>query len=141
MTRSIPENALIDPALVQPRAVLPVQALDVLEIAVAQGFQQSAHVNGFAVLLAMNRGPEEFQQAAMLGAVREQAWEPALFHQLFLAPEMHARELDQPVCELGNLLAAGAAHHGLANLIDGVHEDAVLVVHGADADATGVVPG
>lgn len=55
--------------------------------------------------------------------------------------KVHAGELDELVEQLADGLAPGAADEGQPECVDGVHEDAVLIVHGAHAHAAGVVPG
>jgi hypothetical protein len=63
-----------------------------------------------------------------------QASEAGLRHQLFLATEVHAREFDEVVEQFADPFVARATHQRQTELVDGVHEDAVLIVHGANAD-------
>jgi hypothetical protein len=135
------EQALVDAAFIQPWAILAVQALDVLDESVAQGAEQLAHLDSFAVLHAMGRLEDLRQDAVVLGAVRGQAGKAGLLHQLLFAPEVHARELDEPVQQRAYLFAAATAHYRQAKFVHRIHQDAVLIVHGSYADGAGVVPG
>ena len=42
---------------------------------------------------------------------------------------------------LADLFPSASLDEGEAEFVDGVHEDAVLVVHGANVDGAGAVPG
>ena len=53
----------------------------------------------------------------------------------------NAGRYDEAVKEFAGLFPAGAVDEGEAELVHGVHEDAVLVVHSADVDGASVVPG
>jgi hypothetical protein len=81
------------------------------------------------------------QYSMVFRAMQFQASKTGLRHQLFLAPEVHAREFDELVEQFADPFVAGAAHQRETELVNGVHEDAVLIVHGANADRAGVVPG
>jgi hypothetical protein len=77
----------------------------------------------------------------MLSAVIFQPIVARLHHQLLLALKVHAREFDQAIKQLAQLFPPGAADYGKTQLIHGVHQDAVLIVHGANTNAAGMVPG
>jgi hypothetical protein len=77
----------------------------------------------------------------VFSAVFLQASKTGLHHQLFLAPEVHAREFDELVEQFADPFMAGAAHQRQTELVNGVHQDAVLIVHGTNAHRAGVVPG
>jgi hypothetical protein len=53
---------------------------------------------------------------------------------LFLAVEVYAGELDEAVEDFGDALVAAAADQGETQLIEHIQEEAVLSVHGANAD-------
>ncbi len=77
----------------------------------------------------------------MLGVVLGEAGKAALLHELLLTGEVHAGKFDQSIEQRVHRFLAASVDHGLAELVHGVHEDAALVVKGADADGAGVVPG
>jgi hypothetical protein len=87
-------------------------------------------------------GPQHLgQHPVMFCAMVPEAGKAGLLHQLLLAEEVHTRELDEPVKQLADLLAAAAADQGQPQFVHGVHQDSVLVVHRANFDGAGVVPG
>jgi hypothetical protein len=55
--------------------------------------------------------------------------------------EVHPRELNQAIKLLANLPAFSAANKHDAKFVEGIHQDAVLVVDGRDANAAFVAPG
>ena len=133
--------ALVRAVLIQPRAILLVQSLDVVDEPVVQEAQRIAHVHGLAVLQPVGGLMELRQQTLVLRAVLGQRGKAGLLHQLLFAPEVHARELDQPVQQLASLFATATAHHRQPKFVHCIHQDAVLIVHGSYADGAGVVPG
>ena len=54
---------------------------------------------------------------------------------------MHAGKFDELVQQFADLFAPGAAHQRQTQRVDGIHQDAVLIVHGPHAHRAGVVPG
>ncbi len=112
-----------------------------VDVTAAEGAKQGAHRYCFSVLDRMGSLNHLGQHPVVLGAVVDEAGKGGLLHQLLFAPEMHARELDQLVEDGADLLAASTAHDSLAQLVHGVHENAVLIVHGSNADGARVVPG
>lgn len=124
----------------EPGAVFLIHLLDMLEEAVVELRQQRAQMEGFTVLEPM-RGLENLRKhlmmnRAMLGKTRE----PGLLHQLLLAPEMHAREFDELVQQLAGFFVAATAQQRQAQVVNGVHKNAVLVIHGANTNRAGAVP-
>jgi hypothetical protein len=113
----------------------------VLGIGFAQKAEQRAHLHLIAVLHAMGGVKNPRQHMLVLDAVFGQAGKTVLLQQLLLAPEVHARELDQPVQHLADLFSARTAHRRQAKLVHGIQQDAVLVIHGSHADGAGAVPG
>jgi hypothetical protein len=125
----------------KPRRILLIHGFDVMQESVVQAAEQGAQLHSLSVLQAM-RGPQNVGQHAMvLGAVLLKACKAGLIHKLLLAPEVHARKLDELVQQLADPLAPGPAHQRQAQRVDGIYEDSVLVVHGAHAHAAGMVPG
>ena len=76
----------------------------------------------------------------MFGAMFFESGKPSLRHELLFAGKVHACKLDELIQQLADFLAPAAANKRLTKLIDCVHEDAMLIVHGADTDGTGVIP-
>ncbi len=111
------------------------------DVTAAQGAKQGAHGDCFSVLDGMGSLNHLGQHPVVLGAVVREAGKAGLLQQLLFAPEMHARELDQLVDDGADLLAAATANDSLAQFVHGVHENAVLIVHGSDAYGARVVPG
>lgn len=97
--------------LIEPRAVLLVEALNMICEPVAQKAQEGADLDSFAVLNAMGRMQHLRQQALMLGAVFGCAGKTGLLHEPLFAGEMHSREFDQPVQQLAHLFAATPTHN------------------------------
>jgi hypothetical protein len=133
--------ALVDSPLIQPGAVELVGAFEVFQVAVAHPAKQRVHGNIFAVLDAMGRLPQIGQQPLMRQTVRGQAGETGLLQQLLLALEVHGGKLDKPVEQFTQLFFSATAHGGKAKLIHGIHQDAMLVVHGSDTNGAGMIPG
>lgn len=70
--------ALVHAVLIQPRAVLLVHALDVVEEPIVQETEQIAHLHGLPVLQTVNGLLESCQKTLMLGAVPGQSGEAML---------------------------------------------------------------
>lgn len=134
-------GALEDATLIEPWAVFAVEALDVLDIAIAQGAHHGASFHRFTVLQAVGQLNHFSEHSVVFGSMPGEAGKSGLLHQLLLAREVHARELDELVKYFADLFVAATVHQGEAQLIDCVHEDAMLVVHGTDVNGAGVVPG
>jgi hypothetical protein len=136
-----PQHQSANAALAEPRTVLLIDSFDVLQKPIVQLAQQRTQMNRLAVLQPVRRLQDLSQHSVVLRAMLIQASKTGLRHQLFLAPEVHAREFDELVEQFADPFVAGAAHQRETELVNGVHEDAVLIVHGANADRAGVVPG
>jgi hypothetical protein len=128
-------------ALIEPGGVLAVECTHVLYEPVAQKFEQRSHGNQLAVLHPMRGFEQLCEQAPVLGAMLFKAGKAILLHQLLLARKVHARKPDELVEHLAHCFAAGAVHGGQMQVVDRIHEDAVLIIHGGDSDGAGVVPG
>ena len=74
-------------------------------------------------------------------AMFRHAGKPMLFEQPLFAREMHAGELDQPVQLFAHLVSAVSAHQREPDLVQRVHQDAVLIVHRLYAHERRVIPG
>jgi hypothetical protein len=92
------------------------------------------------MLQAMSRLKHLRQHPPVFGAMLLEAGKGRLFHQLLFTPEVHAGELDQAVQMLADFFTSAAMDQRQAQFVDRIHEDAVLVVHGANVDRAGVVP-
>jgi hypothetical protein len=132
---------LVHAAFTEPWPVLPVEVGNVSNELGPHGAQQRANRNAFAVLLAMRPMLELYQETLMLCAVFSEAGEAGSLHQSLFTCEMHARELDQPVKQFGYPFIAAAAHDCETQFVHGIHEDAMLIVHCANADGAGMIPG
>jgi hypothetical protein len=77
----------------------------------------------------------------MLGPMRLQTGKSGLLHEPLLAPEVQSREAEELIQQLADLLGIGSARQCKMKLIHRFHDHAVLVVHGANADIAGVIPG
>jgi hypothetical protein len=93
------------------------------------------------VLEAMGRRENLRLNGMVQAAVFRQSRESSLLHQLLFAGKMQAAELDELFKELADLFAPCAANEREAQLVHGIHEDTVLMVHGFYADGAGMVPG
>ena len=107
----------------------------------AQLAEQGMDGSRLSTLKPASSFAEQTDEAKMLGTVLGEAWKAALFHESFLAGEMRAGECDQAVKQRIHGSPGASPDHGLAQLVHGVHEDAVLVVEGSDAYGASVVPG
>jgi len=83
--------------LIEPRAILPIKALNMVREPVAQRTQEGADLDSFSVLNAMGGIQHLCQQALVLGAVFGCAGKTGLFHEPLFAREMPSSEFDQPV--------------------------------------------
>jgi len=113
----------------------------VLQVPVAHSAKQRVHRYIFTVFHAVSRFPKISQQTLVRGAVLGQTGKSSLFQQLLLAPEVQDRKLDKPLQQLAQLFPATPPHYSQTKLIQGIHQDAVLVVHGPNANRAGMTPG
>jgi len=81
------------------------------------------------------------QQLLVLEMMLRQLGEAILFHELLFVEEMEAGKLDEPAQQAADLFTAGVANAGQAKIVHRVHKNAVLIIHGADADGAGMIPG
>jgi len=110
-------------------------------IPVAQKQEHRFHVD-LTVVLGAQRGVLELsQQLLVCIPMLANSGEPVPLQQLLLAGKMHARELDQPVQRLAHLLSSLAVNQRQANLVQGIHQDGVLLVHRFHAYRTRMIPG
>ncbi len=105
-----------------------------------QAAKQRAQLNAFAVLQPMRRLQNIGQHAMVLGAMLFQPGKSRPLHQLLFAPEVHAGKLQELIQQLTDLFLARAAHQRQAQRINCIHQDAMLIVHGAHAHVAGVTP-
>jgi hypothetical protein len=124
----------------QPRTVLLVRSLNVVNEPAVQEDEQFAYIHGLAALQPGDGLLELPQQTLVLVAVAGQAREAMLLHQLLLTPEVQACEFNQLVQQLVYRILLMAADHRQAKLIHRVHNDGVLIVHGLHAHAARMVP-
>lgn len=133
-------TALVHALLIQPRAVLLVQALNVVNEPAVQEEEQFAYIHGLAALQPGDGLLEQPQQTLVLVAVGGQAREAMLLHQLLLTPEVQACELNQLVQQFVHRNLLMAADHRQAKLIHRVHNVGVLIVHSLHAHAARMLP-
>ena len=119
----------------------PDRRLQCAQESFAQKAHQQAQVRALAILQPVRLLQRLGHQGLVRRAMLLQDGKAGLGHELFFASEMHARELDEAVEYCTELLTAGSARHSKTQLIHRVHEDAVLIVHGANADSAVVLPG
>ena len=131
---------LVQAVLIHPRAIFLVQPLNVVDEPVVQEAEKIARLHCLAVLEPVGRLEGLHRNPVARGAVRGQSEKAGPLHQLLLAAEERARELDHLVQQLAYLFAAATAHHRQTKFLHRIHHDAVLIVHGIYADGAGVVP-
>src|ERR1039458_1812836 len=88
---------LVYSTLIQPWAILLIQPLDVVQIAIAQLAEQGAHRQVHDMLQMVRSFAQESEEPKVLGAVLRQRGKAARLHQLLFAGEMHACEFDKAV--------------------------------------------
>lgn len=134
-------GASADAIFPQPRPILAVHLGDMLDEPLVQCREQGVQGHLFGALETMGCLHYGGQYAVVFGSMLDKADEAGLFHEVLLAGEMHAGEVDELVEQVADFFAAGAAIERQTQVIDRVHEDAMLIVHGANADGAGMVPG
>ena len=107
-------HCLINAVVIEAGAVFTIQAFDMVDVTASEGAEQRAHRYSFSVLHAMGGLNHLRQHAVVFGPVVGQAGKATLLHQLLFAPEVHARELDQPVEDGADLFPAATAYNSLA---------------------------
>ena len=80
------------------------------------------------------------QQMVVCGAVFVDTREALLQQELLFALKVHLGEVDEAFELQADAAAVGSAKEHDAQFIQGVHQDAVLIVHGFDADDALVTP-
>lgn len=84
---------------------------------------------------------EASEKSLVLYAVFIGAGKATLLQELFFALEMHLRELNQALELQADVAAVGSADEHEAQLVERVHQNPVLIVHGLHADDALVTPG
>jgi len=118
-----------------------VVALDVLHIPGAQEVRERLEFNICGVACVVQCGLDLGQKVMVSCAVLGQAGESLLFQKLLFALEVQLRELYQSIKLVPNLSAIFAVDEHHAQFVQRIHQDAVLVVDGRDANAAFVAPG
>jgi len=137
-----PRNrALEDVALVEPGTIEAVEIFDMTCVAFAELREHGTCLELCSALDALGRIEQLGEDAVVLGPMIGKSWKTGLLHEFFLAPEVHPGELDESVKDFADIFATSAVNEGEAEVVDRVHEDAVLIVHGANVDRGCVVPG
>lgn len=131
---------LVDAVIVEPWTVLLIELFDVLAIPTAKEVKQCGSFNGIALLDPQSGFLNVAEQFLMCRAVLFETWKSISFEQLFFADEVHSRELEKAIQVVVELFTGAAAYEGRVELIDGIHEDAVLIVHRLNANRTRVTP-
>lgn len=131
---------LVDALGVEPFAVEPVLVLNMLGVPAAQKIKQRLQVTIAAALNAVQCLTDFVHQPLMLLAMNFQSRVTVALQQRFFAVEVHPCELNQPLELFNSLLARRAVQKLDAQLIDGIHQDAVLVIHRLHPDKIRVTP-
>ena len=130
----------VDATLVQPLAVGPVELFDVFEVPRRQKLEQRAEVNELIAVEMFQGRIELRQQMVVRSLVFIDLGEELLLQQTFFTLKVHPGELDEAFELEAEIPAIGSVDEHSANLIQGVHQDPVLIVHGFDADDALVTP-
>lgn len=131
---------LLHAGVVKGGAVGTIGLFDVLEETLTDEGEETAGLQTFAVLHLVC-GLQHFgEQFVVRGAVFGEAFVVNALKQLLFAGEVHAHEFNHLIEFFGDLIAALTTGEGDLEFVDGVQQNAVLVVHGANADGVAVIP-
>lgn len=97
-------------------------------------------MDGFVAIDLLERGVEALEKAMVLGSMLFGRGISLLLKQLFFAFEVHLREVDQAFELERDVTTAGSAEEHGAQLVERVHQDSVLIIHGLYANDTLVTP-
>ncbi len=111
-----------------------------IEIPGGQKAEQGGNVEGFVVVDALESGMELRQQELVGGAMFRKGRKSLLQKQAFFTLEVHLGEVDEAFEVYADAAAIGSAQEHDAQFVEGIHEDAVLIVDGLDPDDALVTP-
>jgi hypothetical protein len=131
---------LIDAVLVQPRAAGLVELFNMVEIPRGQEREQRWEVKDFFVVNLLQSRVEFSKQMLVCGPMVVDAGEALLQQELFFTLKVHLGEVDEAFELQADVVAVGSAKQHDAQVIQRIHEDAVLIVDGFDADDALVTP-
>jgi hypothetical protein len=106
----------------------------------AEKVEQGAQAHGLAAAGAFGELADLPEEPGVLAAVAFELGIAVAFEQALLAGELFLGVVDEAAEDIGDALPGAAAEDGQAELVEGVDEDGVLVIHGADADRAGMIP-
>jgi hypothetical protein len=131
----------IDAVIVQPCAAGLVELLHVVEIPGRQERKERREVEEFFSVDLFQGLVELSHQVMVRVSMVVDTGEALLEQELFFTPKVHMGEVDEAFELQGDAAAVGSAKEHDAQIIQGIHQDAVLIVHGFDADDAFVTPG
>ncbi len=132
------ETGSADAALPHPWAIFAVCALGVTVKPASKFFQPGAEVAGdgtFSLPLI-----QALKQGAMFQAMAFESGKFVALHQTLLAGKVLLSKGGQVGHTSGNGLLIGTVGKRGKQLVESIHERCMLVVHGFDANRTGVTP-
>jgi hypothetical protein len=98
-------------------------------------------VEGFFMVDLFQSHVELCQQVMVCGAMVVDSGEALSQEELFFTLKVHLGEVDETFELQADAAAVDSAKKHDPQFIQGIHEDAVLIVHGFDADDALVTPG
>jgi hypothetical protein len=130
----------IDAVIVQPCAAGLVEPLHVVEIPRGQEPKQGWDVESFFVVYLFQSHVKLRQQMVVCGAMLVDTGEALSEQELFFTLKVHLGEVDEAFELQGDATPVDSAKKHDPEFIQGIHQDAVLVVHGFDANNAFVTP-
>jgi hypothetical protein len=126
--------------LVEPDTTWLVELLDVIEVPGGQKTKEGGNVEGFVVVDAFERGIELRYQMLVSGLMFKNRRKSLFQKEALFTLKVHPGEVDEAFEVNADAAAVGSAQQHDAQFVEGIHEDAVLVVDGLDADDALVTP-
>jgi hypothetical protein len=126
--------------IVQPRAAGLVELLHVVEVPRGQEPKERWDVESFFVVDLFQSHVELCQQVVVSGAMFVDTGEALSQQELFFTLKVHLGEVDEAFELQGDAAAIDSAKKHDPQFIQGIHQDAVLIVHGFDANNAFVTP-
>jgi hypothetical protein len=126
--------------LVEPGAVRLIELLNMFLVPRREEFQKRAEVDGLFTVHMFERGVETGEKSVMGGPVVVGSGEALLLEELFFALKVHLGKLDKAFELQRDIAAAGSADEHAAQIVQRVHQNSVLIVHGLNANDALVTP-
>ena len=120
----------IDAVLVQPRAAGLVKLLHMIQVPGRQEPKERWEVEDFFVVDLFKRRVELCQQMMVCDSVVVDTREALLQQELLFALKVHLCEVDEAFELQVDLATVGSAQEHDAQIIQRIHEDAVLIIDG-----------